>query len=155
MQLNGLTLINLSTYICYRGKRKVPNNHLPRKRISFAIFINEAATVLRAPLHSTKASCAACSTIHSTTWSPSAIHLSMKLHQKSSLSKNLTFYPMSKPGGLKTETGLASNYQCFKLVRCCHKWKACLLAHLSCNLLIKPALSHSFYVSGFHMFLDG
>lgn len=34
-------------------------DYLPKKRMSFAIFIREVAIVLRAPLVSTKASCAA------------------------------------------------------------------------------------------------
>lgn len=41
---------------------KVDRRHtdLPNNRMSFPIFIRETATVLRAPLVSTKASCAAC-----------------------------------------------------------------------------------------------
>lgn len=38
------------------------NNHLPSKRMSFAIFIRDAEIVFTAPLLSTKASCAAYST---------------------------------------------------------------------------------------------
>lgn len=46
----------------FSGKASSPNPHRgpePRYRISLAIFINETATVFKAPCASTKASCAA------------------------------------------------------------------------------------------------